>query len=411
MERQDLLEANGAIFTVQGRALNDHAADDLRVLVVGNPANTNCLIAMNSAPDVPRRALHRHDAPGPQPGHHPGGPEGSVPRRRRVADDDLGQPLGHPVPGPVSLRGRRPAAAEVIDDQAWLEGEFIPTVQQRGAAIIEARGASSAASAANAAIDHVHDWVLGTADGDWVSMGVPSDGSYGVPEGLLCGFPATCADGRWSDRAGSGTRRVLPCPDRRIGRRTGLRARHGAGPGPDLGIAGLSTVGEHVAEAVQHGPSGPPARGGRRDTSTIPVDHRTERVQGPVGHGRAQWPAPAVEADASGSLRRDRHPPGPSPSATVQPHMPGASVDHPVLQDQGHVGGGRPVRPTWVDAAASMRLYPGIGERLGHRSGSLGPGPGPAPPGQWGGATVRAATAWCGYVRAVAGYGPGPEGG
>ncbi len=198
MERQDLLEANGAIFTVQGRALNDHASDDLKVLVVGNPANTNCLIAMNSAPDVPDdrfTAMMRLD-------HNRAMTQ--VAQKAGVAVTDVsrmtiwGNHSATQYPDLFHCEVGGQSAAAVIDDQAWLEGEFIPTVQQRGAAIIEARGASSAASAANAAIDHVHDWVLGTDDGDWVSMGVPSDGSYGVPEGLLCGLPATCADGRWS---------------------------------------------------------------------------------------------------------------------------------------------------------------------------------------------------------------------
>ena len=198
MERQDLLEANGAIFTVQGRALNDHASDDLKVLVVGNPANTNCLIAMNSAPDVPDErftAMMRLD-------HNRAMTQ--VAQKAGVAVTDVsrmtiwGNHSATQYPDLFHCEVGGESAAAVIDDQAWLEGEFIPTVQQRGAAIIEARGASSAASAANAAIDHVHDWVLGTDDGDWVSMGVPSDGSYGVSEGLLCGLPATCADGRWS---------------------------------------------------------------------------------------------------------------------------------------------------------------------------------------------------------------------
>jgi malate dehydrogenase len=198
MERQDLLEANGAIFTVQGRALNDHASDDLKVLVVGNPANTNCLIAMNSAPDVPDErftAMMRldHNRAMTQVAQKAGVPVTDVSRMTIWGNHSATQ---YPDLFHCEVAGR--SAAEVIDDQDWLEGDFIPTVQQRGAAIIEARGASSAASAANAAIDHVHDWVLGTGEGDWVSMGVPSDGSYGVPEGLLCGLPTTCADGRWS---------------------------------------------------------------------------------------------------------------------------------------------------------------------------------------------------------------------
>jgi malate dehydrogenase len=197
MERQDLLEANGAIFTGQGRSLNDHAADDLRVLVVGNPANTNCLIAMNSAPDVPGErftAMMRldHNRALTQVAQKLGTGINDVSRMTIWGNHSATQ-----YPDLVHCEVPGGTAAEVIGDQAWLEGDFIPTVQQRGAAIIEARGASSAASAANAAIDHVHDWVAGTPDGDWVSMGVPSDGSYGVPEGLLCGFPVTCADGNY----------------------------------------------------------------------------------------------------------------------------------------------------------------------------------------------------------------------
>ena len=197
MERQDLLEANGAIFTGQGRSLNDHAADDLRVLVIGNPANTNCLIAMNSAPDVPDKrftAMMRldHNRALTQVAQKLGTSVNDVSRMTIWGNHSATQ-----YPDLVHCEVPGGTAAAVIDDQAWLEGDFIPTVQQRGAAIIEARGASSAASAANAAIDHVHDWMSGTPPGDWVSMGVPSDGSYGVPEGLLCGFPVTCADGAY----------------------------------------------------------------------------------------------------------------------------------------------------------------------------------------------------------------------
>ena len=198
MERKDLLEANGAIFTVQGRALNDHADDDLRVLVVGNPANTNALIAMHNAPDVPNErftAMTRldHNRALTQVAQKLGVPVADVRKMTIWGNHSATQ---YPDLFRCEVGGRSAAAA--IDDQAWLEGDFIPTVQQRGAAIIEARGASSAASAANAAIDHVHDWVLGTPDGDWVSMAVPSDGSYGVPEGLLCGFPTRCEGGEWS---------------------------------------------------------------------------------------------------------------------------------------------------------------------------------------------------------------------
>jgi malate dehydrogenase len=198
MERQDLLEANGAIFTVQGRALNDRAADDLKVLVVGNPANTNSLIAMNSAPDVPDErftAMMRLD-------HNRAMTQ--VAQKLGVAVTEVsnmtiwGNHSATQYPDLFHCRVGGTSAAEAVGDQAWLEDDFIPTVQQRGAAIIEARGASSAASAANAAIDHVHDWMMGTAEDDWVSMGVPSDGTYGVPEGLLCGFPTRCEGGEWS---------------------------------------------------------------------------------------------------------------------------------------------------------------------------------------------------------------------
>ena len=198
MERQDLLEANGAIFTVQGRALNDNAADDLRVLVVGNPANTNCLIAMNNAPDVPDTrftAMTRLD-------HNRALTQ--VARKLGVSVNDVsrmtiwGNHSATQYPDLFRCEVAGSSAAAVIDDQEWLEGDFIPTVQKRGAAIIEARGASSAASAANAAVDHVNDWVLGTPEGDWVSMAVASDGGYGVPEGLISSFPVTCADGAWS---------------------------------------------------------------------------------------------------------------------------------------------------------------------------------------------------------------------
>ena len=198
MERKDLLEANGAIFTVQGRALNEHASDDLRVLVVGNPANTNSLIAMHNAPAVPNErftAMTRldHNRALSQVARRLGVPLSEV-RRMTI----WGNHSATQYPDLFHCEVGAQTAAAAIDDQAWLEGEFIPTVQQRGAAIIEARGASSAASAANAAIDHVHDWVLGTPDGDWVSMAVPSDGSYGVPEGLISSFPVTCSDGGWS---------------------------------------------------------------------------------------------------------------------------------------------------------------------------------------------------------------------
>ncbi|GAA3866667.1 malate dehydrogenase [Tessaracoccus defluvii] len=197
MERGDLLSANGAIFTAQGRALNEVAADDVKVLVTGNPANTNALIAMRNAPDIPAErfnALTRLD--------------------HNRALSQLAAKLGVPVTelSNMTIWGNHSAtqypdlfnakvggrsAAEAVGDQDWLENTFIPTVAKRGAAIIEARGLSSAASAANATVEHMRDWALGTPAGDWVSMAVPSDGSYGVPEGLISSFPCTVTDGRY----------------------------------------------------------------------------------------------------------------------------------------------------------------------------------------------------------------------
>ena len=195
MERKDLLEANGAIFTVQGKALSAGAAADVRVLVVGNPANTNCLIAMNNAPGIPRdrfTAMTRldHNRAKAQVAAKTGAPVADVTRMTIWGNHSATQ---YPDVFHARVGGRN--AAEVIGDQAWIENEFIPTVQQRGAAVIEARGSSSAASAASAAVDHVHDWMLGTPADDWVSMAVCSDGSYGVTEGLISGFPVTTADG------------------------------------------------------------------------------------------------------------------------------------------------------------------------------------------------------------------------
>ncbi len=197
MERAELLSENGKIFTVQGKALNENAADDVKVLVVGNPANTNCLIAMNNAPDIPRErftSMMRLD-------HNRA--IAQLAAKAEVAVTDVSQmgvwgnhsPTMYPDLFTAKVRGE--LAAGVVDDQAWLENEFLPNVGKRGAAIIEARGSSSAASAASAAIDHVHDWVTGT-DGGWVSMGIASDGSYGIPEGLISGFPCTCSGGEYS---------------------------------------------------------------------------------------------------------------------------------------------------------------------------------------------------------------------
>jgi malate dehydrogenase len=197
MERSDLLEANGGIFKPQGRALNDHAADDVKVLVVGNPANTNCLITKSNAPDVPGErftAMTRldHNRAIGQLANKVGARVSEITNMTIWGNHSTTQ---YPDIVHAKVNGRN--AAEVVDDRAWIENEFIPTVQKRGAAVIEARGASSAASAANAAIDHVRDWVLGTRPDDWVSMSIPSDGSYGVEEGLISSFPVTCSNGSY----------------------------------------------------------------------------------------------------------------------------------------------------------------------------------------------------------------------
>ena len=197
MERGDLLEANGGIFKPQGEAINARAADDVRVLVVGNPANTNALIAQAHAPDVPAgrfTAMTRLD-------HNRALTQ--VAKKAGVAVTDIkrltiwGNHSATQYPDIFHAEINGQNAAQVINDQAWLENDFIPTVAKRGAAIIEARGASSAASAANAAIDHVRTWFDGTADGDWTSMAVASDGSYGVPEGLMSSFPVITKDGSY----------------------------------------------------------------------------------------------------------------------------------------------------------------------------------------------------------------------
>jgi malate dehydrogenase len=195
MERKDLLEANGAIFTVQGQALSDNAAPDIRVLVVGNPANTNALIAMHNAPGIARERFSAMTRLDQNRAMAQLAARAGVPVTEVTNMTIWGNHSATQYPDIYRARiGGRPAA-EVIGDDDWVEKEFIPTVQQRGAAIIEARGASSAASAASAAIDHVRDWMRGTSEGDWVSMGIPSDGSYGVPEGLISSFPVTTRDG------------------------------------------------------------------------------------------------------------------------------------------------------------------------------------------------------------------------
>jgi malate dehydrogenase len=197
MERAELLAENGKIFTSQGKALNSNAASDVKVLVVGNPANTNCLIAMNNAPDIPRErftSMMRLD-------HNRAVAQLADKLEVPVTEvTEMGvwgnhSPTMYPDLFHAKVGGR--LAAGAVDDQAWIEDEFLSNVGKRGAAIIEARGASSAASAASAAIDHVSDWVKGT-NGEWVSMGVVSDGSYEIPEGLICGFPCTCEGGEYT---------------------------------------------------------------------------------------------------------------------------------------------------------------------------------------------------------------------
>ncbi|MGW6900443.1 malate dehydrogenase [Streptomyces sp. NPDC054919] len=197
MERGDLLSANGGIFKPQGKAINDNAADDIKVLVVGNPANTNALIAQAAAPDVPAErftAMTRldHNRAISQLAAKTGAAVSDIKKLTIWGNHSATQ---YPDIFHAEVAGKN--AAELVNDEAWLADTFIPTVAKRGAAIIEARGASSAASAANAAIDHVYTWVNGTALGDWTSMGIPSDGSYGVPEGLISSFPVTTKDGKY----------------------------------------------------------------------------------------------------------------------------------------------------------------------------------------------------------------------
>src|SRR5687768_5628354 len=197
MERGDLLSANGGIFKPQGEALNAGAASDVRVLVVGNPANTNALIAASHAPDIPGSrftAMTRldHNRALSQLAKKTGAAVSDIKHLTIWGNHSATQ---YPDWSQATIGGK--PAEEVVGDRSWLEDTFIPTVAKRGAAIIEARGASSAASAANAAIGHMRSWALGTDEGDWVSMGVPSDGSYGVPKGLISSFPCECAGGKW----------------------------------------------------------------------------------------------------------------------------------------------------------------------------------------------------------------------
>ena len=196
MERKDLLEANAAIFSVQGKAINDHASRDIKVLVVGNPANTNALIASANAPDIPTAnftAMTRLD-------HNRAMAQLAAKTDKHVSDIERLTIWGnhsatqYPDISNATVAGD---AASGLVEQAWLADDFIPTVQQRGAAIIKARGASSAASAASAAIDHMHDWALGTQGDDWVSMGIPADGSYGIESGVIYSYPVRCSGGSY----------------------------------------------------------------------------------------------------------------------------------------------------------------------------------------------------------------------
>ena len=197
MERKDLLEANGKIFAPQGKALSEVASRDVKVLVVGNPANTNCLIAMKNAPGLQPAnftAMMRldHNRSLTQIGQKLGKPVSAVHKMIVWGNHSATQ---YPDLFQAEVDGKK--AWPQINDQEWLEKQFIPTIQKRGAAIIEARGLSSAASAANAAIDHIRDWVFGTPDGDWISMGIPADGSYDIAEGVVYGYPVTCKNGKY----------------------------------------------------------------------------------------------------------------------------------------------------------------------------------------------------------------------
>ncbi len=214
MERGDLLEANGAIFTAQGKALNSVAADDVRIGVTGNPANTNALIAMSNAPDIPNErfsALTRldHNRAISQLAQKTGAKVTDIKKMTIWGNHSATQ---YPDIFHAEVGGKN--AAEVVNDQDWIENDFIPTVAKRGAAIIDARGASSAASAASATTDAARDWLLGSPTDDWVSMAVLSDGSYGVPEGIISSFPVTTKDGNWTIVQGLEVDELLPLPDR-----------------------------------------------------------------------------------------------------------------------------------------------------------------------------------------------------
>ena len=242
MERGDLLEANGAIFTAQGKALNSVAAPDVRIGVTGNPANTNALIAMSNAPDIPKErfsALTRldHNRAISQLAAKTGAPVTDITHMTIWGNHSATQ---YPDLFHAEIAGRN--AADTVGDQAWIENDFIPTVAKRGAAIIEARGSSSAASAASATIDAARDWLHGSAADDWVSMAVVSDGSYGVPEGIISSFPVTTSGGDWSivqgleiddfsrGRIDASRSRAAGGARRREGARVDLRSRHAGSP-------------------------------------------------------------------------------------------------------------------------------------------------------------------------------------
>ena len=251
MERADLLSANGGIFKPQGEALSRSATPAVKVLVVGNPANTNALIAQRNSADLdPRRftAMTRLD-------HNRA--KAQLAQRLGVSVNDITKmtiwgnhsTTQYPDLFHCEVNGTR--AYDAVGDHEWYDSTYIPTVAKRGAAIIEARGSSSAASAAYAAVDHIRDWTLGTPEGDWVSMAVVSDGSYGVPEGIISSFPCVCKDGDVRDRPGPRDRRVQPRQDRRHGRRTRQRTRRRRRTRPDLSSPARDARGAGRSVAVR----------------------------------------------------------------------------------------------------------------------------------------------------------------
>ena len=281
MERGDLLEANGGIFAPQGKALNEVAADDVKITVTGNPANTNALIAMSNAPDIPTErfsALTRldHNRAISQLAAKLGVPVTEIRKMTIWGNHSATQ---YPDLFHAEVGGRN--AAEAVGDQEWLAGTFIPTVAKRGAAIIEARGASSAASAASATIDHARTWVNGTPEGDWVSMAVRSDGSYGVQEGIISSFPVTVKNGRWEIVQGLDIDDFSRAQDRRLGRRAGRGARRRQGPRPDLssrrGRPASETTAPRHTDAVRSPATSVTttlARGRGRTSGSCPIRQR-----------------------------------------------------------------------------------------------------------------------------------------